>query len=62
MDDDGRYARIALTGRLVGIALWVVLLVGAATLGAAGAPNAIVGAFAVLGVLGFLVIGLRRTR
>lgn len=60
MDDDLSKSRF--TGQMFGVAVWVAVAAGAAVLARAGAPDAVVALFAVLALLGFVVMGVRATR
>ncbi len=56
------YAKARSRGQMYGVAVWIAIAAGAALLGVAGAPDAIVATFAMLAVLGFILFGVRLTR
>jgi hypothetical protein len=53
------YSQTRLAGQVFGVVVWVAVAAGTAILGAAGAPDASVALFALLAVLGLVVIALR---
>jgi hypothetical protein len=48
-------------GTVFGVVVWVAIAAGAAVLDAAGAPRRVVAAFALLAVVGLVVLGVRFT-